>query len=297
MSDIAQIDSQSAAASRIGRICVVINPFGGSVPADSREQIESVISAHGVTASFEIMDHDCEATCERARTHDADAIAVWGGDGTIACALNTLGLNAPPVLPLPGGTMNMFHKLVHGEDLDVRHCLERILARPLVLPIHAGEVAGHRFYVGALLGGLTRLAAPREALRKADIVQAVTELGESSAFSLDTPMRYIANGGQPGEAQALGIFLSEDPARPGFDVLATAPESLFDLAYTGLTGLLADWRHAWGVEREFSDKVDVEALESSGIEATLDGEPASLPVTARFKLVRDAARVLSARSA
>lgn len=285
------------AAQPVRRVCVVVNPNGGSVPADWRAQIGSVLGELGIRAGFEVIDHDCEDACARAGAAGADAILVWGGDGTIACALNTLDRAAAPVLPIAGGTMNMFHKLVHGADLDLRTCLTRALTQPVEMDIAAGEVEGHRFYVGALLGGLTRLAAPREALRNAEIVQAVTELGEADAFSLDTPMRYRPDGAGAQDAQALGIFLSEDPARPGFDVLATAPESLLDLAYTGLTGLLADWRNAWGVDRGFAESVDVEALEATGLEATLDGEPATLPLRTRFTLVRQAARVLSAADA
>jgi diacylglycerol kinase family enzyme len=297
MTDTAQLENPPAPATRIARVSVVINPNGGSVPADGREQLTALLDELNISAGFEMIDHDCEAACQRAREHDADAIIVWGGDGTLACALNTLSPKDPPVLPLHGGTMNMLHKFVHGADSDVRTSLQVALANPVVMDLAAGEVLGHRFYVGALMGGLTRLAAPREALRNADIMQAVTELSESDAFGLDTPMRYSSRQGSTHEAQALGIFLSEDPSRPGFDVLATAPESLFDLAYTGLTGLLADWRSAWGVEREFASRVDVEALESTGIEATLDGEPVTLPRNARFTLVTKAARVLSARKA
>lgn len=289
--------NRPANARQITRASVVLNPNGGSVPADGRQMLEALLADLGVSARFEVIDHDCEAACQRALEQEADTIIVWGGDGTAACALNTLGPDDPPILPLPGGTMNMLHKLVHGGDLDPAECLRAVLENPVEMDIAAGEVLEHRFYVGALMGGLTRLAAPREALRKADIFQAVTEFGEANAFGLDTPMRCIADTGNQHDAQALGIFLSEDPGRPGFDVLATAPEGLLDLAYTGLTGLLADWRNAWGVERDFASRVDVEALESTGIEATLDGEPVTLPRNARFVLIRKAARVLTARQA
>lgn len=297
MTDLIDTQPHSPAARPITQVCVVVNPNGGSVPADGQAMIEAVMAEMGISASFELIDHDCEAACERARGRHADAIIVWGGDGTAACALNTLGPDDPPVLPLPGGTMNMLHKFVHGADLDPGTCLKTVLENPVEMDIAAGEVMGQRFYVGALLGGLTRLAAPREALRNADFVQAITELGEANAFGLDTPMRCVSDTGSQHDAQALGIFLSEDPERPGFDVLATAPESLFDLAYTGLTTLLADLRNAWGIERDFACTLDVEALESTGIEATLDGEPVTLPRNARFTLVRKAARVLTARKA
>ncbi len=297
MSHIQDTQIRTATVRSISRVGVVINPNGGSVPADGRDTIDAILAEMGVPAHFEIVDHDCEAACQRVLEQDADIIIVWGGDGTVACALNTLGPDDPPVLPLPGGTMNMLHKFVHGADIDPGTCLRTVLENPVEMDIAAGEVLEHRFYVGALLGGLTRLAAPREALRNADLLQAVTEFGEAGAFGLDTPMRCLSDTGARQDAQALGIFLSEDPARPGFDVLATAPESLLDLAYTGLTGLLADWRNAWGVERGFAARVDVEALESSGIEATLDGEPVTLPRHARFTLVRKAARVLTARGA
>ncbi|MGP1276211.1 MAG: diacylglycerol/lipid kinase family protein [Caulobacterales bacterium] len=295
MTDISTARPETAGGHAITRVSVVLNPNGGSVPAEGREILQALLDDMGVEARFEIIDHDCEDACKRARDHGSQAIIVWGGDGTAACAMNTLGPDDPPVLPLPGGTMNMLHKFVHGSDIDPGTCLEAVLKNPVEMTIPAGEVEGHRFYVGALLGGLTRLAAPREALRKSELLQAVTEFGEANAFGLDTPMRCLSDTGKTHEAQAIGIFLSEDPQKPGFDILTTAPEGLLDLAYTGLTVLLADWRNAWGVERDFARRVDVEALESTGIEATLDGEPVTLARSARFALIPKAARVLTAR--
>lgn len=276
---------------------VLINPLAGSVPDDARSVIEPVLGEHGIIAHFDIIDQDCETACKRLRGQSADAIIVWGGDGTLACALNMLGADAPPILPLAGGTMNMLPRMVHDEVEDRLACLQAVLAAPAVITLNAGEVEGRRFYVGALLGGLTRLAGPRESLRKADIVKAVTEFSEADAFSLDTPMRYHPSAAPDATAQALGIFLSDNRAQPGFDVLATAPENLLDLAVTGLTGLLDDWRQAAGVERLTARAVEVEALESTGIEATLDGEPVTLPRKIRFELIEGAARILAARKA
>lgn len=296
---MAGLSSQDETASnaRLRVVRVLINPLAGSVPADAREVIEPVLTDHGVDAHFEIMDQDCEAVCERMRGQSADAIIVWGGDGTLACALNILGPDAPPILPLAGGTMNMLPRMVHDEIEDRAACLQAVLSAPSLVTLNAGEVEGRRFYVGALLGGLTRLAGPRESLRKADIVKAVTEFSEADAFSLDTPMRYHPSAAPDATAQALGIFLSDTAHKPGFDILATAPESLLDLAMTGLSGLLDDWRQAAGVERLTAREVDVEALESTGIEATLDGEPVTLPRKIRFELIEGAARILAARKA
>ncbi|MFN3835789.1 MAG: diacylglycerol/lipid kinase family protein [Glycocaulis sp.] len=284
-------------APEIRQVSAVINPLAGSVPEDAEARLRAVLAALGIKARFEIMDHDCEEACERARGHESDAVIVWGGDGTLACALNTLGPDGPPLLPLAGGTMNMLPRMVHDQVDDIEACLRAVLEDPHIIELAAGEVESQRFYVGALLGGLTRLAGPREALRKADIVRAVTELAESDAFSLDTPMRYRADCGVNNEAQALGLFLSDQPGRPGFDVLATAPDNVFDLAGKGLAGLVTDWRNIAGVDRAFARRVTVEALESSGLEATLDGEPVSLPVRAEFRLIEGAARVLAARKA
>ena len=234
MTDTSQARPISPSDRKVKRVSVVLNPNGGSVPADGREILERLLSDMGIESRFQMVDQDCEAACQRARAGDCDAIIVWGGDGTTACALNSLAPEDPAILPLPGGTMNMLHKFVHGDDLDPGSCLQAVLADPVEMEIAAGEVSGHRFYVGALLGGLTRLAGPREALAQIGLCSgAAAEFGEADAFSLDTPMRYHSDAGGQHDAQALGIFLSEDPGRPGFDVLATAPEGLLDLAYTG----------------------------------------------------------------
>ena len=54
---------------------------------------------------------------------------VWSGDGTVACTFENAGPDGPPILPLPGGTMNLFHKQIHGGPCEWRECLERGLSR------------------------------------------------------------------------------------------------------------------------------------------------------------------------
>ena len=80
-----------------------------------------------------------------------------------------MGPDGPPVLPLPGGTMNMLHQRVHGGIADWQTCLvEAVLRRrPEIIP--AVRVNDKLVFIGAMIGRLTGLAKARETIRDGDL--------------------------------------------------------------------------------------------------------------------------------
>lgn len=95
----------------------IINLTAGSVPQDAEARLRSALAALGENADI----FACSGKDIKSVAHDVldcDRLIVWGGDGTIAGILDRAGRDGPPVLPLPGGTMNLLHKAVHGGPLD-----------------------------------------------------------------------------------------------------------------------------------------------------------------------------------
>ncbi|NGM35480.1 diacylglycerol kinase [Methylobacterium sp. DB0501] len=92
-----------------------------------------------------------------------DAVAVAGGDGTLACAAQALTGQAVPLGILPLGTMNLLARDL-GIPLDLDAAIA-VLAHGSLRPIDAGEVNGHVFLINSVLGLPARLARHREAKR------------------------------------------------------------------------------------------------------------------------------------
>lgn len=278
-------------------VAALINPRSGSVPANAAQVLEAGCVDLGVECSVHVAGEASLADDIRAGLACAeDAFVVWGGDGTLACALDLSGPDGPPVLALPGGTMNLLPKRIHGADLTWQQALSGVLRAPRVLTLPAGIVDGRKFYIGALIGKLTRLVEPREAARKGDLLGAGRDLVAEGLLDLETALSFTALGGEAsGEersATAIGVFL--DKAPPGrLEVGAIDPDSLLELARTGLEAMIEDWRAAEGLLLEVAERLQVRLLSGEVLNATLDGEPADLPASIEIRRIEDAARVLT----
>lgn len=274
----------------------LINPRSGGVPADGVDRFKAACDRLGIDcpvtcAQPDSMEDDMHAAAATAR----NGLIVWGGDGTIACALNSVGADGPPVLALPGGTMNLLPRSIHGADSGWEPLLDKVIGAPATRPLPAGQVDGRSFYVAVMVGELTRLAGPREAAREGDIVGAARALLSDQVLDLHTSLKFAldepAGEEQPRTATALGVFL--DAQRAGYlEIGAIDPQSLFDLARMGLAAMIDDWRKADGLELLNARRVDIEALDGDTLAATLDGEPVDLPRRAEITRVENAARVL-----
>ena len=90
------------------RIAALINPLSRSVPENAKEQLSDLIGELGLNVPiFETTGKDIKSQTQEAISINPDVLVVWGGDGSVAFALTESGPDGPPVLALPGGTMNM----------------------------------------------------------------------------------------------------------------------------------------------------------------------------------------------
>ena len=170
---------------------MLVNPRSGSVPEDAEQKLRDALEGHGEKADFTLLDGDDIASPIQACLESSpDMIIVWSGDGTVACALEKTGPSGPPILPLPGGTMNLFHKQIHGGACEWDHCLERGLKKGRQIDVPAGRAGDRNFYVAAMAGNLTDFAAPREAIRKGRLLEAIQTLSGSDALDLRTTMTF-----------------------------------------------------------------------------------------------------------
>lgn len=285
------------------KLKVLINPHAGSVPDDPDAELLAV--AEEVSATCEILKvepTDLKREVAAAVEQGFDILAVWGGDGTIACALETVGPDGPPILPLPGGTMNLLHRRVHsipeGSVIDWRDCLRGAVESGKIEPIGAGCVNGERrFYVGAMFGELVGLSRAREAIREGRPISAVERAAEVGAFDLATSLAFHElrgeETGMQGVATALAAFVPE-PGDARLDVGWIDPANLAELAGVGMEIALGDWRFASGVEYHRWEALRIFHAKEEEIEATLDGEPLKLRSGTLIDFMPIAAHVLAA---
>lgn len=281
-------------------LTAIINPASGSVPPDAQALLEAALEDLGESVTILQMTPGCSLPemFAEASASSADAVIVWAGDGTVAAVLDAAGPDGAPVLALPGGTMNLLHKAIHGEA-DWKGCLTGALKSGISLSIPAGVVGGRRFYVAAMVGNLTHLAESREALRAGRPLEAVAALGQAPVLDLETVLDIRADRG--GEAGVMHLPATAAAILPsgrlggGLEVGVIDPGNFLELTATGLAAMFRDWRELDSVSRVLAQTVIVEHRLGQEIHATLDGEVVMLPSRAIFSRIDAAARVLSAR--
>lgn len=279
-------------------IAVLINPRSGSVPADAPDLIRARLEELGETCEVILLDkEDICSPIDRCFETSPDVVVAWGGDGTVACALDRAGHEGPPVLPLPGGTMNLLHKQIHGGACEWEECLTRGLTVGRRIEVPAGCAGDRRFFVAAMAGNLTALTEPRESLRKGHVLEAIEKLSGSDVLDLHTSMTFRSadgeNGTVEGFATAAAIFVGHEPDTD-FEFAYIDPDNPLELAAAGLGALLSNWREASGVTILQTPSVELFDRRGHDLRVTLDGEPVRLKSGTRFCKSESVARAISA---
>ena len=255
------------------KIGIIVNERSGSVPEGGRGQLELEIREAGHET---VLPADLEAALQEQVAwlvaQDIDAVAVWGGDGTI-CAVLEVTNGKPPVLVLPGGTMNLLPKRLHDGELDWKKIVRSVLENPQPTWISAGEVAGQRFYVAALFGQLTHIGASREAVREGAILEAVSILTDRSALDIETNIQIEviqADKRREFPATAAAVIPAEGG---GLEIAVIAPDSHLDLAATAMDAMIKGWRDGAHFHADNASAIRMTHAKGSTIPATIDGEP------------------------
>jgi diacylglycerol kinase family enzyme len=290
------VDKGDQPAPPIRRIEVVANPLSGSVGPDVRAKVEAIATEAGVTARIETPDcADLNTMIRAAIDRGPDLLVIIAGDGTARCAAEMAGLDGPLVAPLPGGTMNMLPRALYG-DRDWETALKDTLAEGLVRPVSGGEVGGHRFYVGALLGAPALWALAREAVRERRLHLAFRRARRAARRAFSGRLRFSIEGGPVQKAEALQVMcplisrsLTDD--EPLLEAVALDPAGAAEAFRIGVRTLTGNWRNDPAVE-VYRCK-SARAWASGMIPASVDGEPIRLPRQAEIRYHAEAFRAFA----
>lgn len=120
-------DASVLTSSRRRRLTVVVNPNATTTSPRLRSLV-----VHALSHRFDVLPVDTEGphhATELAREAveaGADAVVTLGGDGTVNEAANGLVGTGVPLVPLPGGATNVFHRLI-GMPRDIVDATEHVL--------------------------------------------------------------------------------------------------------------------------------------------------------------------------
>lgn len=271
-----------------GRVIAVLNMGSGGNHDEAPDRMRQIFVDAGLTQAevMAVVADDLNTTLDDA-VERGDAIVVLGGDGTIRCAAARCGAAGKPLIALPGGTMNMLPRALHG-DRAWEQALADTLADPAVREVSGGSAEGELFFCAAILGAPTLWADARESLRHADLAEAAKRSVTAIRRSKDRPLTYQFGGVAEGEAEAVAVIcplvsraMAQD--EPGLEVAAIDPQTATSLFRLAFHAVFDDWRADPSVHLA---KVGAARVTGRGrVPVILDGEKARLQRTVQVTFV------------
>lgn len=207
---------------------------------------------------------------------DSDTVVLFAGDGTINAALCRLEGWGGQVLILPGGTMNMLAKRLHGEA-DPHAIVHAAHDRLRTVPLPCVEVGRVRAFVGLIAGPVTAWAEAREAARASNLAELPAKAIEAWSASWDGDV--ALHDGDRLLGRYRSVFV--EPRNGGLSATGVAAHHLTDLGRVGWAWLTGDWRHSGNVDETLTQAALLTS--AGGVSALVDGEPVMLASPASLR--------------
>lgn len=295
------------------RPIMVCNAQSGSHDPEMETQLGEILRAAGrpFVHSIHLPDDDVPSR-DMLEAHEADLLVIWTGDGSIRAAAQKVDGWDGAILPLPGGTLNLLSKNLHGDrdpaailrDVVSDHAMRRSIpilrasASSLAGPSSgstsgslaspsSGEQDDSIALITILAGPATRWAEVREIMRQDGIISATRSAPDAVNAMLNAPGVRVA--GHAGDHSA--VILT--PLPNGIDAHGILAEGAMDLLRHGLAWLGGDFRDG---PSQFITKAAELCLESDRpISIEFDGELAEHPSPLFVRLGHSATDFLSTR--
>ncbi|HEY2766838.1 MAG TPA: diacylglycerol kinase family protein [Solirubrobacteraceae bacterium] len=153
--DRAPEDFELAAQAEKKRMLIIVNPYASTVSDNLRHLV-----VHALQGRFEVDAVDTEARghateiCREAAHEGYDVVVAFGGDGTVNEAANGLLGSSTPLCCLPGGSANVFGRMIGipGELVDATEHLLGLADDWRPRRVDLGVVNGRCFTFASGLG-------------------------------------------------------------------------------------------------------------------------------------------------
>jgi diacylglycerol kinase family enzyme len=262
------------------KLWLITNPSSGSASAEKCAAIEAIFEEKGMTlVGRTTFPEDGLPAVEDLIGSDADTLVLFAGDGTINAAASKYDGWHGKALILPGGTMNILAKMLHGnaEPHDIVHAAH---AKPILRTMPFVESGPHRAFVGVIVGPAAMWGYAREAVRyrRFKRLRRAVLLAWSRTWARGVSL--FDGTRRRGNYRAVMIA----PEDGWLKVSAFAASSFTDLARLGWAWLAGNWHNAPSVDDTRSAHVTVSG--SRALHALFDGEEVKLTSPARISAGR-----------
>ncbi|MGH6651534.1 MAG: diacylglycerol/lipid kinase family protein [Sphingopyxis sp.] len=219
------------------------------------------------------------------RARDIDLLLVWTGDGTINAAAARVDGWHGAVLPLPGGTLNLLSKQLHGDRPAPDIVADALVGKGRRSPIPSIRSAASQAFITVVAGPATRWAEVRETMRQDGVIEASRAAPEALDQMLNAPGVRVAGY----ENSYSAIILT--PTGNGIRADGILTDGTADVLRHGLAWLGGDFRDGPSEEIATANTIILESERVISLE--YDGELAETPSPARFSIAASAVDFLA----
>ncbi len=248
-------------------IWLITNPGSGSSTSAKCEAIEALLVEQGlaIIGKTDFPEQPLPEP-EMLDERGADTAILFAGDGTINAAICALADWRGSILILPGGTMNMLAKALHGPAdpaaiIHAAHNDEHRVALPYV------EAGDRRALVGLILGPAASWVHAREMVRKGRIRGLGRAIMHAWRRTFGRGIRLKGVSGLSRSAQA--VFVRPDGGK--LKVAAVDARAWQSIARLGWEWMTGDWLDAAAVSAVTTTTLSVAG--DKPVRALFDGEP------------------------
>ena len=258
------------------RLWFISNIRSGSATQAGCEAIEAVCAEKGLALAgrTRFPDDPLPDPAELAAAR-VDTLMLFAGDGTINAGLCHYADWDGAILVLPGGTMNLLAKTLHGDSApaDIVHAAH-LRQHRVALPF--AEAGRLRAFVGLIVGPAAHWVRAREAAREGRFARLLRAAMQAWRRTFGDHVRIT---GVPGLGRRYQAIL----ATPGSDGLAVAGIDARDwraIVELGWDWLKGDWMAARAVTATRAKGFTLAGRKP--VLALFDGEPERLPPGTRI---------------
>ena len=260
------------------RVWLVINRSSRSVGNDWEAKLKAAFEARGAAVAG-VTDFPADTLPDPAALDAAqvDVAAVAAGDGTINAVARALEDWTGILLVLPGGTMNLLAKALHGDALP-EAIITAIRNPPDARPIATVDSGDNRAVVGAIVGPAASWVHAREAVRAGSWGKFTRSVRLAYVRTLSRSVHLRKGGGRSRGYRAIFIH----PDEGALSVVKVRASGWTDGVRLGFTYLAGMWEKARGIERDAATSIQL--AETEPVSALFDGEPLKLPPDATLSI-------------
>lgn len=262
------------------RLWFITNPHSGSSDATKAEAIEAACTERGLSfvGRTDFPDQDLPKTDDLDRVA-ADTVVLFAGDGTINAAACALAEWDGGILILPGGTMNMLAKVLHG-DADPATILEAAHEQARRVALSYVEAGKHRALVGLIVGPAASWYRAREHVRERSLGKIWPAMRAAWRRTFGRGVGLTGAPGFPPRVQGAYIRAQDDH----LEVAAVDARDFRAIADLGWSWVSGDWVAAHAVTEIRADELRL--AERRPVLALFDGEPEMLDPGTRISVGR-----------